>query len=207
MAKSTKHKDAVKSFDDFRAPWETADGSEAEIDKPKLKRYIYGLVTDKANAQDAREDALADVETLTAELDEAKKQAESANGEEASKKIAKLEKDLEKANSRVTELETSIEQAELRKEVLGDLPDRYAKYVTGETREELEKSLEEVKADFGLDTDEGGDEGDDEDEPQVRTRPRTNLRNPLDEKSGKAGAESIDFDQVAEDILGSSVFR
>ena len=199
-----KHTDAVKPIEEFRAPWETADGSEAEIDKPKLKRYIYNLVTDKAKAQDSREEALENVKTLEADLEEAKTQAASANGPEAQKRIDKLEGELEKAKGRVTELEQEKEHNELRSEVLGDLDPKYAKYVQGTTREELEKSLEQVKEDFGL----GGDDGDGEDEDdesKVRTRPRARIKNPSDPKPDEGGS-SIDFDKVADQILGTSVF-
>lgn len=199
-----KHLDAVKAFDEFRAPWETADGTEAEIDKPKLKRYIYGLVTDKAKAQDAREEAVENVTRLEGELDEAKKEAASSNGEEAQKKIAKLEKKVADLTAERDKLVTDKEQADLRAEVLEGLDSKYAKYVTGETREELEKSLEQVKADFGL-AEEGGEENE-EDEPEVRTKPRAKLRNITDPDPNK-GAEEIDFDKVADEYLGGSVFR
>jgi hypothetical protein len=204
VAKSTKHKDAVKSFDEFRAPWETADGTEAEIDKPKLKRYIYGLVTDKAQAQDARDDALADLATAEQERDAAKEDAEKASPDEANKKIAKLEKKVADLTAERDKLVTDKEQADLRAEVLEGLDSKYAKYVTGETREELEKSLEQVKADFGL-AEEGGEENE-EDEPEVRTKPRAKLRNITDPDPNK-GAEEIDFDKVADEYLGGSVFR
>lgn len=203
MAKSTKHQDAVKAFDEFRAPWETADGSEADIDKPKLKRYIYNLVTDKAKAQDSREDALADLQTAEKERDEAKDEAAKASPDEANKKIARLEKENAELKSTVDTMTKDKEQAELRAEVLEGLDPKYAKYVTGETREDLEKSLEQVKTDFGL---EDGNDPDD-DEPKVRTRPRTTVKNALDPDAGKGGDKAIDFDAVADDILGNSVFR
>lgn len=200
-----KHTDALKSFDEFRAPWETADGSEAEIDKPKLKRYIFNLATDKAKAQDAREDALESVKTIEADLEQAKTEAASANGEEATKKIAKLEKDLAAAQEKVTSLETEKEHNALRAEVLGDLDPKYAKYVVGEDREALEKSLEEVKADFGLEDNSNEDDEDDEDK-NVRTRPRAKLTTGLDAKSGKEGDGDYDPYEVADQILGTGIF-
>lgn len=204
MAKSTKHKDAVKAYDEFRAPWETADGSEAEIDKPKLKRYIYNLVTDKANAQDSREDALAAVTEAEAERDEAKTQAANANPAEAQKQIDKLTKQVADLTTERDGLVKDKELATLRGEVLGDLDPKVAKYVKGETKEELEKSLEEVKADFGIETKDP--EEDPEDPPEVRTRPRTNLRNGSDPEGGKAGSDAVDFDKAADQILGNGIF-
>lgn len=208
MAKSTKHTDAVKAYDEFRAPWETADGSEAEIEKPKLKRYIYNLVTDKAKAQDAREDAIADLKDAETERDEAKAQAADSNGAEAQKQIDKLTKQVESLTAERDTLVKDKEQADLRAEVLEGLDPKYAKYVTGETREDLEKSLEQVKADFGLeDSASDDDEDDDDDEPKVRTRPRTKLSTALDPDAGKDKGGAIDFDAVADDILGTSVFH
>lgn len=201
-----KNIDELGSYQDFRAPWETETGDEAEVDKGKLKKLLYNARSAKAAALDERDDARAELETATADLEEAKKEAASANGEEATKKIAKLEKELADAKAKVDTLEKDKERSDLRAEVLAGLDPKYAKYVQGETRDELEKSLEEVKADFGLE-DGDGEGGEDGDEPKVRTRPRTTLRNPLDPNSGKGGDAPVDFDKVADDILGNGVFR
>ena len=201
-----KHLDALKPFDEFRAPWETEGGSDAEIDKSKLKRWIYGVLTDKAKAQDAREDALESVKTLESDLEQAKKEAASANGDEATKKIAKLEKELAEAKSTVETLEKDKEVSELRAEILAGVDPKHAKHVKGETREELEKSLEEIREDFGLPKP-GEKEGDEDDEnAQVRTRPRTGLTNPADKLAGKSGEAELDFDKIADQILGTSIF-
>lgn len=205
MAKSTKHKDSVKPFDEFRAPWETADGSEAEIDKPKLKRYIYGLVTDKANAQDAREDALADVEAITAERDEAKEQAANANPAEAQKQIDKLTKQVADLTAERDGLVKDKERSDLRAKVLEGVDPKIAKYVQGETEEELEESLKAVKADFGV-AEEKDDDEDEDREEQVRTRPRSRLRNGADPEAGKTGSDEVDFDKIADGIVGNGIF-
>lgn len=204
-----KHLDAVKPFDEFRAPWETESGSDAEIDKSKLKRYIYGLFTDKAKAQDSRDEAVENVTKLETDLEAARKDAASANGEEAQKRIDKLTADLDKARAKVTELETAKEQADLRSEVLGSLDPKYAKYVTGTTREELEKSLEQVKSDFNLGDEGDGKDDEDDDENVGRVTPRQTgrVRNPAD-RNPDEGSNAIDFGKVADDILsGGSVFR
>lgn len=197
-----KHTDALKSFDEFRAPWETADGSEAEIDKSKLRRFIYNLMSDKAKAQDARDEATEAVKAAEQERDEAKDEAAKASPDEANRKITRLEKQVADLTTERDGLVAANEQRELRAEVLGDLPAKYAKYVTGTTKEELEKSLEDVKADFGL-TDEPGD---DDDEPGVRTAPRSRLRNGADPDAGKGGSDEVDFDKAADEILGTSIF-
>lgn len=199
-----KHTDALKPFDEFRAPWETESGDEAEIDKSKLKRFIFNLIGDKAKAQDAREDAIEAQKTAEAERDEAKTEAANANPAEAQKKIEKLEAENKSLKEAADAREKADEHEKLRQEVLGDLDPKYAKYVQGEDREALEKSLEAVKADFGIK--DSSDDDEDDDEPKVRTRPRSGLRNPADELSGKGGEGEIDYDKVADQILGSGPF-
>jgi hypothetical protein len=201
-----KHTDSLKSYDEFRAPWETEAGTDAEIDKPKLKRYIYNLASDKAKAQDARDEKDEALKTATADLETAKTEAANANGPEAQKKIDTLQKKVDELTAEKAEREKADEHEALRKEVIGDLDPKYAKYVVGEDREALEKSLEDVKADFGI-KDSGDEDEDDEDEPKIRTRPRTKLTTPLDAEAGKDKTGEIDFDKVADDILGSNVFH
>lgn len=212
MAKSTKHLDGIKAYDEFRAPWETEGGTDAEIDKPKLKRYIYNLVTDKAKAQDSREDALEAAQVAETERDEAKTEAANANPAEAQKKIDKLEKQVADLTAERDGLVQAKEQADLRAEVLGDLDPKYAKYVTGTTKEELEKSLEDVRKDFGLEApgDDDDDEDGDDDEPTLRSTPQRRsgrLLNPADAQNGKGGEGEYDFDAVADSIVGGGYFR
>lgn len=199
-----KHTDKLGSFENFTAPWETEAGSDAEIDKPKLKRLIFNLKSGEAKALDAQADAVESVKTIEAELEEAKKEAASSNGEEATKKIAKLEKELAEAKTKAETLEKDKEISDLRAEVLEGVDPKHAKHVKGETREELEASLKEIREDFGI-TEPSGDDDDDEDEPTVRNRPRTKLTNPADTKTGADSGE-IDFDKIADQILGNSVF-
>lgn len=199
-----KHTDALKSYDEFRAPWETADGSEAEVDKPRLKRFIFNLMADKAKAQDSRDESLEAVKVAETERDEAKTEAANANPAEAQKKIEKLEAENATLKGEKEAREKADAHEELRKEVIGDLDPKYAKYVQGEDREALEKSLEAVKTDFGIESNEDGDDdGDDED--RVRTRPRARLRSGTD-PDPKAGSEAVDYDKVADQILGTGPF-
>lgn len=201
-----KHIDAVKSFDQFRAPWETEAGTDAEIDKAKLKRYIYGLVTDKAKAQDTADAATEAQKAAETERDTAKDEAAKASPDEANRKIERLEKKVADLTSERDVLVREKEHSDLRSEVLQGLDPKYAKYVTGDTREELEKSLADVKADFGL---EDGDDGDREEEGEdapARTRPRPNLRNGGDPNAGKDGDAAIDYEKVAADIVGGGIF-
>lgn len=203
-----KHVDAVPALDNFRAPWETESGDEAEIDKAKLKKYIHGLVTDKAKAQDAREDAKAQVTTLESENADLKTQAESSNGAEATKKISKLEKDLA---AMTTERDAALKEktrADLLREA--GLSDTHAKYVTGEDEDAIKKSIEDVKKDFGLDddgkpaADEAGDE-DRDDDLKGFVRPVSRLKTPGDPKGGKEPV-NFDPDKIAAGLLDRNLF-
>ena len=218
MAKSTAHVDAVGSFENFKAPWESEAGSDAEIDKSKLKRLIYNVRVDVAKSKDALADAKADLETVTAERDEAKEQAADGSGAEAQKQIDKLKKQVDDLTTERDGLVKDKETAEARKEVLGEFEAKYpkaAKYVKGETVEELEESLKEVAEDWGIDLDtleaagdgEDGDDGDDDGDTDLdkaaRTAPRTrSLLNPGDRANGKGGQQEYDFDKTADVILG-----
>lgn len=211
MAKSTTKQDKLGSLDNFKAPWETEAGGDAEIDKPVLKRLIFNLKLGEAKALDAVEDAKAEVAEKQAEVDTAKQEAADAAGGDAQKTIDKLTRERDAAVAERDSLKGEKELADLRKEVLGDFEaanPKAAKYVTGTTKEELEASLEAVKEDFGL-TDESGEEEEEEEENPLRSRPRTKtLSNAIDPKNGKAGDAEIDFDKVADDImLGGSVFH
>lgn len=199
-----KHADKVKSFDEFVAPWETEGGTDAEIDKPKLKRFIYNLKFGEAKALDSRDDALAAVTAAETDRDEARAEAEKASPDEANKKIARLEKENGELKTERDKLVKDKEVSDLRAEVLEGVNPKHAKHVKGETREELEASLKEIREDFGIGDESGGDE--DEDEDNVRTRPRPKLVNAGDKESGR-GSDTVDFDKVADDILGTSVFR
>lgn len=216
-AKSTKHQESLGSFDNFRAPWQSEAGEDSEIDKPRLAKLIYNLKLDLAKSKDAGEDLKEAVTTAETERDEAKEQAADGSGAEAQKKIDKLTSDLQKVTDERDELVKGKETAEARAEVLGEFEAKYpkaAKYVKGETTEELEASLKEVAEDWGIDLDNldneerDGDEGDDDDEPVVRTRPVSrSLLNPADPKAGKGAEKTYDPDKVAQDIItGGNVF-
>lgn len=208
-----KHTDKLGSIDDFKAPWETEAGQDAEIDKPKLRRLIFNLKLGEAKALDAKDEAAEALETAEKELEEAKDEAANANGDEAQKKIDRLQAKVDKLQKEVDDRTAADELAQLRADVLGDFAEKHpkaAKYVKGETEEELEKSLAEVKEDWGISDEPGDDDEDpeDEDEPKVRNRPtaRKGLRNGADRENGK-GAEEVDWDKVADDVVGTSVFH
>lgn len=206
MAKRTEK---FTNIDDYKAPWETESGTDAEVDKPKLKRLLFNARLSEATALDKVDEVNETVAAIEKERDDAKEALAGANGDEAQKKIdvltaenAKL-KGAAKARDEADALET------LRKDVLGDFAEKHpkaAKYVVGKTEEELEKSLLEIKADFGIsDDDENEEENEDLEEATNtgRTRPVSRLKTGLDKLSGKPGEQEIDFDAVADEIIGA----
>jgi hypothetical protein len=202
VAKSTKHQDKIGTLENFRAPWETESGEEVDVNKTTLKRLLFNLKLGEAKAQDAADDAKADLATAETERDEAKEQAANANPAEAQKQIDRLTQKVADLTAERDGLVKAKEHADLRAEVIGDLDPKYAKYVQGEDREALEKSLADVKADFGIESGDG-DEGDEDEENPLRSTPRARkgLRNGPDPESGRGGDE-VDFDKVADSIIG-----
>lgn len=201
-----KHSDKLGKFEDFKAPWETEAGDDAEIDKPKLKRLIFNLKAGEAKALDAQDEAKETISTLEKERDEAKEEAEKASPDEANRKISRLESERDDLKKWKADREAADEHDALRKEVIGDLDPKYAKYVTGETREDLEKSLEAVKEDFNLEASKDEDEDEEgEEDDVVRTRPQTRLKTGRS-KDGAGADQEVDFDKAADQILGGSIF-
>lgn len=204
MAKSTKHQDKIGSFESFRAPWETESGGEVDVDKTALKRLLFNLKLSEAKALDAQDDAKVSVTEAETERDEAKTQAANANPAEAQKQIDKLTKQVTDLTAERDGLVKAKETSDLRSKVLEGVDPKVAKYVVGDTEEELTESLKAVKADFGI-ADEADEDAED-DEPEVRTRPRSRLRNGSDPVPDKV-VEDYDFDKAADEILGGTVFR
>lgn len=204
-----KHTDKLGTFDSFRAPWETEAGEDAEIDKSKLKRLIFNMKLGEAKALDSADeskDKIAEAEKAVAEANE---RAEKASPDEANREIAKLKQDNAALKAAKEKLEAQKAEDDLRAEVLAGIDPTVAKYVKGSTKEELEKSLEEVKADFGIKDEPKDDDDDDDgdDEPPVRSTPRTRLSNPLGGGDFQSEKE-IDYDKVADAIIsGGNVFR
>ena len=200
-----KHTDKLGTYEDFKAPWETEAGTDAEIDKPKLRRLIFNLKLGEAKALDSADEAKEKIATAETERDEAKAEAEKASPDEANKKIARLEKENADLKAEKTAREEADAHEALRKEVLGDLDPKYAKYVVGKDKKELEESLEQVKADFNI-KDSSDDDEDEDDEPRVRTTPRSRLKSGTDPDPKGGGTDAVDFDKVADGIVGNSIF-
>ena len=193
-----KHLDKLGKIDDFQAPWESETGSDAEIDAAKLKKYLFNLLTDKAKAEDAAEEANGKVAEAEKNLEDAK--AEFAKGDTTGK-VAELEGKLSKAQEEAKTAQGNLLRLEVATEK--GLTPKQAKRLQGETKEDLEADADEILETFGVQPAKQQDE-DDEDENTGRTSPRRlNLVNPGD--SGDGGGE-IDFEKAAAEIVGSRVF-
>lgn len=212
-----KKVDALGSVEDFVAPWETEAGGDAEIEKSKLRRLIYNLKLraakaedDKAEQAEAHADELAELEK---ERDEAKEEAAKASPEEATKKIVKLEAENKTLKAEKEAREKADEVAELRKDLLEDVDPDYREFVTGETEEEIEASLEKFAKKFpekmlSFKSDDDDDDPDDEDEDDDftgRVRPTSRAKNAID-RSREADNENIDFEKMADRITGTGPF-
>jgi hypothetical protein len=198
-----KNLDKLGTYENFKAPWESDTGSNAEIDADKLKKFLFNLERDKAKASDAAEEAAENVKTAEKALTDA--QAEFAKGDqsgalaEAQSKLAKAETERDEAQGNLLRITVGIDKG---------LTPAQAKRLQGKTQEELEADADEILETFGVKppaADEGDDEDEDEDEPTGRTTPRAklNLVNPGDTNSG--GGE-IDYEKAASDIVGGNLF-
>jgi multidrug resistance efflux pump len=204
-----KHTDQIGKIEDYQAPWETAAG-ETEIDKAKLKRYIFNLVTDKAKAQDARDEAAEKVTEAEKNLKDAKD--EVAKGDPTGKiadletKLAKAEADATKAQGDLDRLTVGIEKG---------LTPKQAARLQGETKEDLEKDADEILETFGVkpatqETDEEREEREEREAEEAevaaegRQSPRIikNFINPNDSKNGSA---ELDYDKIAGQIMSPGV--
>lgn len=186
-----KHVEKLGSLDDFVAPWETGAG-EVEIDKSKLKRYIFNLSLDKAKAQDARDETAEKVEEIQGKLREAQAEGDSTG------KIAGLQKELDEAKDKASKAEGKLLKLEIGAEK--GLTPKQAARLQGSTKEELEADADEILETFGVakpgktggDDDDQDDDGDDDLEP--RRVPKL-LTNPADSAS-KTGAGEYDYEKV-----------
>lgn len=178
------------SFDDFQ--FASVVNAE-EIDRDKLKKYVFGLLTDKAKAQDARDAAKSETADVQAQLDEATANL-SGKGDLAAK-LVKAEKERDEAKAALAERDRKDLAADVAEEK--GLSRAQAKYLQGATKEELEASADEFIKDNGIQVkDPEDDQEDDDDEaPSLRRTPRSTV-NPSDPKVGDGSPGEIDFEKV-----------
>lgn len=203
-----QHTDALGTIENFNAPWETAAG-EVEIEKPRLKLWIFNLLHDKAKAQDARDETAGKVTEAEKALEAAK--TEFAKGDTTGK-IAELE-------GKLTQAETDAKKAQvtLDRTLVGinkGLTLAQAEYLQGETKEEIEASAAKILETFGVktattETDDEREEREEREREEAeaediggrQTPVRTDLVNPA--QRGDAD-KAVDFDKAADQILGTA---
>lgn len=198
MAKSTKFSSKVPSLSEYKFTFVNEDGEIEDVEA--AKKAFHTLMVDKAKAQDAREDAQAEVATVTAERDELQTKLDDkaapdtkAELEKANGRADKAEADAKKERDRADRLEVAMDKG---------LTPAQAKRLQGESKEELEADADEILELFGAPK--GSDE-DDEDEDGVRTTPRArvNLTNGGDPDQ-RVDSEP-DYDKIAAEIGGQRV--
>lgn len=161
----------LAKLEEYKAPWEV-DSTGAEIpeesqqvDKAALKRYLHGVLSDKARLQTTVATVTGERDTLKTEADKASR----ANEDDA----AKVERERQEA---ITAAKAEGGLPALKLDVALDVEGitakqakTLAKSLSGQTREELVASAEELVEAFGLVRPAAG-EGDGEDaaeEPRV----------------------------------------
>jgi hypothetical protein len=142
----------LPKFEDYKAPWEVnSDGEdipedEQQLDPAKLKKFLHGLLGDKARLQTT-------VTTVTGERDDLKTQldAKTREGEGDEQKRQREHDDAVKAAGAAGDLKAL--KLEVALDIEGITPKqakRLAARLTGNTREELESDAEGLVEDFGL---------------------------------------------------------
>lgn len=147
---------------DWTAPWETATG-ETEIDKDKLKRYLFNLLGDKEKLQER-------LTTTSTERDELKTAADAAarQGETNEQKLARENEELKAAVENATKGgndDTAQENLRLKVAIEKNLNEAQLKRLIGTTKEELMADADELIKSFGStgksEEGEGGEAGGD----------------------------------------------
>lgn len=204
-----KHIDNVPKLADFRPPWITADGTEAEINKDTLVKYIHNILTDKAKAQDARDELVESNKALEAERDTLKGEVDSKDPDSAGK-IAKLEAKIKDGEAKLAKSELDLARVEIASEK--GLTAKQAKRLQGATREELEADADELVEDLGLkkteETDEEREEREEREAEEAesgRTTPQFQ-RHLVNGGDGKSGSDAqYDYDAIAAQIDGNKI--
>ena len=131
-------------IEDWTAPWETATG-ETEIDKDKLKRYLFNLLGDKEKLQGRLTEVTTERDTLKTAADEAARQ-----GETAEQRLEREKQELQKALDDATKGgDQAQENLRLRVALEKNLNENQMKRLVGTTREELLADADELLASFG----------------------------------------------------------
>lgn len=184
----TKDKQGLPKLDEWKAPWEVdGDGKdipedEQEIDKPRLKKYLHGLLSDKINIRKSLDDQTQRVQELEAEIEKA---TDPKQLEKLQEQVATLRKERDDAAAKAKGSADA-----LKWEIALDkgLTKTQAKRLVGTTREELEADADELLASWGHQG-KGGNEEEGGEGETIRRAPRRNLTNSGDPDPGAGKGE------------------
>lgn len=159
----------LAKFEEYVAPWEDTDGGEDEdIDKPKLKKYLHGLLRDKERLQEKVTTVTEERDTLKADVD-----AKTREGEDETARLKREKKELEDQLAKKAS-EPNIETLRLEVALEKGLTAIQAKRLIGETKEDLEEDADALLESFG-----GTGNTDDDTDESLRRSPRR-VTNPGD---------------------------
>lgn len=196
MAKSNKFSSKVPALADYKPSWINEDGEITDVQA--VLKVVHTLMVDKAKAQDAREDALAEVKEVTAARDELQEKVDDKNAPDAQAEIAKANKAKDEALDKAAKAEARADRIEVAMEK--GLTPAQAKRLQGETKEELEADADEILELFG--GSKAGDEDEDE-EDEGRTAPRSKVRLTNGGDPKQQVDSEPDYEKIAAEISGN----
>lgn len=172
-------------LEEFLLPWEY-DGKGNKLDEPKeidveqLRKYVYGLLTDKEEAQEARDTAVAEKENAQNDLTELRQKNES-DEERRVREQKERDAEFEKLRQEGVERRKIDALAEAYPEATAARIKRLAKRVTGDEKDWLSDAKELVEDGFKL-SDKPAEErpaNDDTDDVSSRPKPRRSNGEPV----------------------------
>lgn len=187
-----KNIEKLGSYEDFKFN-SLLDADEPDLEK--LKKYVFGLLQDKARAQDARDLANTEIAKVEEERDGLKAELASKGDPDLAKRLEETEAKLKKAQDDLAE----VDRQKLATTVAegAGLSAKQAEYLKGTTEDELKASAEKFIKDNGIDvskSDEDEDEDDEDDNP-LRRSPRR-VTNPGDPKPGSGPDKEPDYEKL-----------
>ena len=171
-------------FEEWKPPWATkkdSDGKlvdvpaeEQEVDKDKLARHLYNLLTDKEKAQERVTAVTAERDDFKTKLDAKVREHETAEQKAAREREEAAKKQLSSGQAEKLNLKYDVGAEK-------GLTLAQAKRLVGDTKEELLADADAFKLEFGDRTGEDGTkDGEDSQGPPRRTPASKHTLNPAD---------------------------
>lgn len=132
---------------DWTAPWETATG-ESEIDKDKLKRYLFNLLSDKEKLQERLTESNTERDAFKKTAEDAARQGETTE-QKLARENAELKAAVDKATKGGDDDETAKENMRLKVAIKKNLNEAQLKRLIGNTEAELLADADELLKSFG----------------------------------------------------------